>query len=152
MQITAGTTYSLNTISMEAKGQILSITDRTQSIQITNLEVGKTTTCQITLAATKKGQGQHTTLAHSEARASVSKIGHAVHAEEKKGSKEEQLWRTMCQITLRLATRKRRQAQLETYARVRIRKARAQARKSTGAGRHNCTRLNSSTASGLKSH
>ena len=96
---------------MEAKGQILSITDTTQSIQITNLEVGKTKTCQITLAATKKGQGQHTTLAHSEARASVSKIGHAVHAEEKKGSKEEQLWRTICQITLRLATRKRRQAQ-----------------------------------------
>lgn len=106
-QIRAGTTYS--SISTGANGQILFIS--TQSIQIINLEVGRTT-CQITVVTTKQGQKQRTTLAHAEARPSVSKTGHAVQAEEKKGSKEAQLWRrrkAMCQITL--AATKRGQAQ-----------------------------------------
>ena len=61
---------------------------------------------------TKQGQGQHTTLAHSEARASVSKTGHAVQAEENKGSKEAQLWRRRRAISqIILATTKRGQAQ-----------------------------------------
>ena len=113
-QIRAETTYSLNSISMEANGQILSIIDRTQSIQIINLEAGRTSTCQIIVVATKQGQRQHTTLAHAEARSSVPTIGHAVQEEEKKASKEEQLWRrsrAMRQITLRPATTKRGQAQ-----------------------------------------
>ena len=74
----------------------------------------RTTIRQITVVTTKQGQGQHTTLANSEAKVSVAKTGHAVlvQAEEKKGSKEAQLWgrrRAMCQITL--VTTKRGQAQ-----------------------------------------